>query len=98
MVEEGEMPHEALIREVQEEVGLDVNVDEIIHEDSNFDESKNTTFTRYVYRCEIYNQNENDIKLDIEEHTEYKLITTLGELRGQKVVDYLIDILSKNNH
>ena len=34
-VEDYETPVEALVREIKEEVGLDVNIKQIIHEDSN---------------------------------------------------------------
>ena len=53
MVEEGETPIIAAIRETKEEVNLDVEVKQIIHEDSNFDKGKNTMFTRLVYICTL---------------------------------------------
>ena len=58
-VEDGELPRQAAIRECQEEV-------------SNIDNNK--IFTRLVYSANLL-QNENiNIKLDPEEHVEYKWI------------------------
>ena len=63
-VEDFETPGEALIREVKEEVNLDVEVKQIIHEDSNFDKGKNTMFTRLVYICTLKNTTDYTIQLD----------------------------------
>lgn len=89
MVEEGELPTDALIRESKEEVNLDIIVKNIIQEDSNLDIKKNTIFTRLVYICEVLNNDISKIKLDLDEHDEYKFIESLDELSGEKVVDYL---------
>lgn len=51
-VEDMELPREGAIREAIEEVGLRVNIKNIIHEDSNLDQQKNTIFTRLVYEGE----------------------------------------------
>ena len=53
MVEEGETPSAAAIRETKEEVNLDIVIGPILHEDSNYDESKGTVFTRIVYQAEL---------------------------------------------
>ena len=96
-VEDLETPVEALIREIKEEVNLDVEVKQIIHEDSNFDKGKNTMFTRLVYICTLKNTNDYVIQLDSEEHSEYRLISSLDEMFDEKVVPFLIDILSNKN-
>lgn len=96
-VEDFETPVEALIREVKEEVNLDVDVKQIIHEDSNFDKGKNTMFTRLVYICTLKNTTDYTIQLDPEEHSEYRLISSLDEMSNEKVVPFLIDILSNKN-
>ena len=63
-VEDGELPRQAAIRECQEEVGLVISLENIIHEDSNIDNNK--IFTRLVYSANLL-QNENiNIKLDPE--------------------------------
>ena len=46
-VEDGELPRQAANRECQEEVGLVISLENIIHEDSNIDNNK--IFTRLVY-------------------------------------------------
>ena len=92
-VEDFETPVEALIREAKEEV----NLEQIIHEDSNFDKGKNTMFTRLVYICTLKNTNDYVIQLDPEEHSEYRLISSLDEMFDEKVVPFLIDILSNKN-
>lgn len=88
---------EALIREAKEEVNLDVEVKQIIHEDSNFDKGKNTMFTRLVYICTLKNTTDYTIQLDSEEHSEYRLISSLDEMSNEKVVPFLMDILSNKN-
>lgn len=45
-VEENELPREAALREAMEEVNQKIRINKIIHEDSQFDTSKNTVFTR----------------------------------------------------
>ena len=92
MVEEGELPTDALKRESKEEVNLDIIVKNIIHEDSNLDTEKNIVFTRLVYLCEVLNNDISNIKLQLDEHTEFKLITSLDEMSDEKVVDYLTQI------
>lgn len=94
-VENFETPVEALIREAKEEVNLDVEVKQIIHEDSNFDQGKNIMFTRLVYICTLKNMKDYTIQLDPEEHSEYRLISSLDEMSNEKVVPFLIDILNK---
>lgn len=93
MVEEGELPTDALIRESKEEVNLDVKVTKIIHEDSNFDKEKNIVFTRLVYLCNVINNDVSNIKLQLDEHNQYRLISSLEEMKGEKLVDYVIDVL-----
>lgn len=93
MVEEGELPTDALVRESKEEVNLDVKVTKVIHEDSNFDESKGIVFTRLVYLCDVINNDISNIKLQLDEHDQYKLITSLNDMQGEKLVDYVIDVL-----
>ena len=96
-VEDGELPRQAAIRECQEEVGLVISLENIIHEDSNFDKGKNTMFTRLVYICTLKNTNDYVIQLDPEEHSEYRLISSLDEMSNEKIVPFLIDILSNKN-
>ena len=87
-VEDGELPRQAAIREWQEAVGLVISLENIIHEDSNIDNNK--IFTRLVYSANLL-QNENiNIKLDPEEHVEYKWIKKFSWFRRGKYSTILI--------
>lgn len=90
MVEVGETPSIAAIRETKEEVNLDVKIVTVLHEDSNYDKEKGTVFTRIVYQAELLDgQNEKDIVLQEDEHSEYKLVNDINEV--DKPIDYLYD-------
>ena len=92
MVEEGETPSVAAIRETKEEVNLDIVIGPILHEDSNYDESKGTVFTRIVYQAELKDgQDENNIILQEDEHSEYRLVKDITDV--DKPVDYLFDTI-----
>ena len=91
-VEENELPREAALREAMEEVNQKIRIDKIIHEDSQFDASKDTVFTRLVYEARIIEQR--DILLDPEEHTDFIWLSSLEDLEGELVVPYLIDIFA----
>lgn len=92
MVEEGETPSAAAIRETKEEVNLDIVIGPILHEDSNYDEAKETVFTRIVYQAELRDgQGENNIILQEDEHSEYRLVKDITDL--DKPVDYLFDTI-----
>ena len=91
-VEENELPREAAIREAIEEVNQKLRINKIIHEDSQFDASKDTVFTRLVYAGEILE--ERDFILDPEEHTDFKWISSLKDIESNLVVPYLLEILA----
>ena len=95
LANQGETPREALIREVKEEVNLKIKPVKIIHEDSNLDKEKNMIFIRLVYLTNV-EDGFNNIKLDSSEHTEYKLITNIKELKDEKIVPFLKEILTNN--
>lgn len=97
LVEEGELPTNALIRETKEEVNLDITVGKLIHEDSNLDKSKNCVFTRLVYMCNLTNQDENDILLQEDEHSEYKLINNLSNMENELIAPFLEKIFNDIN-
>ncbi len=96
MVEKDELPKEALVREAKEEVNLDVKVNEIIYEDSNFDKNKDIVFTRLVYLCDVINNDKSNIILQVDEHNDFKLINSLDEMKDEKIVGYVEDILKIN--
>lgn len=85
------MPRNALIRETLEEVGLNIIPTKIIHEDSNYDKEKDMIFIRLVYLCNL-KSSVNDILLQEEEHTNYKVIKSLTELGDDKIVPFLYEV------
>ena len=91
-VEENELPREAALREAIEEVNQKLRINKIIHEDSQFDASKDTVFTRLVYAGEILA--ERDIILDSEEHTDFVWISSLEDMDSELIVPYLFDIFA----
>ena len=91
-VEENELPREAALREAMEEVNQKLRINKIIHEDSQFDASKDTVFTRLVYAGEILE--ERDFILDPEEHTDFIWISSLKDIESNLVVPYLLEILA----
>ena len=91
-VEENELPREAALREAMEEVNQKLRINKIINEDSQFDASKDTVFTRLVYAGEILE--ERDFILDPEEHTDFKWISSLKDIESNLVVPYLLEILA----
>ena len=96
MVEEGEMPKDAAIRETKEEVNLDITIGPILHEDSNYDKEKGTVFTRIVYQAELLEgQDERNIILQKDEHSEYMLVSDISSI--DKIVDYLEDTINHAN-
>ena len=96
MVEEGEMPKDAAIRETKEEVNLDITIGPILHEDSNYDKEKGTVFTRIVYQAELLEgQDESNIILQKNEHSEYMLVSDISSI--DKIVDYLEDTINHAN-
>ncbi|RHN24974.1 NUDIX hydrolase [Streptococcus parasanguinis] len=91
-VEENELPREAALREAMEEVNQKLRINKIIHEDSQFDASKDTVFTRLVYAGEILE--ERYFILDPEEHTDFIWISSLKDIESNLVVPYLLEILA----
>lgn len=96
MVEMGELPRNALIRETKEEVNLDIFPINPIHEDSNLDEKKDMIFIRLVYLSHLKDSIDNII-LDTNEHTDYKFVSNIKELNEELVVPYLKEIFQNIN-
>ena len=91
-VEEDELPREGAVREAMEEVNQKIQLSEILHEDSCYDDTKGIVFTRLVYKAKLLEYNR-EIKLDPEEHTAFRWIRVLSDMKGEKTVSYLKDIL-----
>lgn len=75
-----------------EEVNQKIRIDKIVHEDSQFDASKDTVFTRLVYAGRFLE--ERDMILDPEEHTDFIWLSSLEDVEGELIVPYLIDIFA----
>ena len=95
LVDLGELPKYAVIRETMEEVGLNIIPTKVIHEDSNLDKEKDLIFIRLVYLCEL-NDDIKNIKLQEDEHSEYRLINSLDELKNEKISPFLIDLFNND--
>ena len=95
LVDYGELPRNAVIRETKEEVGLNIVPTKVIHEDSNLDKKKNMIFIRLVYLCDL-NDNISNIVLKEDEHSEYKLISNLDDLSNELISPFLIELFEKD--
>ena len=95
-VEKGELPRDGALRECIEEIGIRLDKDslELIHEDSQLDTSKDTVFTRLVYKAEWFEEKP-IIRLDPEEHTDFKWLTLNQSLKKEKLVSYLREIFER---
>lgn len=94
-VEENELPRDAAVRECYEETGISIEKENliIIHEDSQFDEEKQTVFTRLVYEVKLLEQPKT-IFLDPEEHTDFLWLAP-SDKNKKNLVPYLDEILEK---
>ena len=93
LVEYGELPKDAVVRETKEEVGLNIIPTKVVHEDSNFDKDKDLVFVRLVYLCEMDDEIDN-IKLQVNEHSEYRFIKSLEDLKNEKISPFLIEVFN----
>ncbi len=92
LVDYGELPKDAVVRETKEEVNLDIKPTKVIHEDSNYDKEKDMIFIRLVYLCELKDKIDN-IKLQEEEHSEYRLVNSLDDLAGELISPFLEELI-----
>lgn len=90
-VEDDELPREGAVREAMEEVNQKIQLSEILHEDSCYDDTKGIVFTRLVYKAKLLEYNR-EIKLDPEEHTAFRWIQTLSDMKEETIVPYLNDL------
>lgn len=54
---------------------------------------ENTIFIRLVYLCNL-NDDIKNIKLQVEEHTEYRLINSLKDLKEEKISPFLLELFN----
>ena len=57
------------------------------------DKEKDLVFIRLVYLCNL-NDDIKNIKLQVEEHTEYRLINSLKDLKGEKISPFLLELFN----
>lgn len=91
LVDFGELPKDAVVRETKEEVNLNIIPTKIIHEDSNFDDIKDMIFIRLVYLSEL-NDDIGNIKIDENEHSEYRFISSLKDLKDELISPFLVEL------
>ncbi len=93
-VEKGELPKDAVIREVFEETGLKAKVNKIIYESSNYDASKDKVFTTLVYECTVLS--DLDVKINDEEHSafEWVKIDDIKE-KDYDFVGYVVPVIDR---
>lgn len=93
-VEMLEFPSATAVRETKEETNLEVIVERIIYEKSNFDTNKNQVFTTLIYLCSLSDITKT-IKLDLEEHDTYKWVTKedILEMNDNDLVSYMKELM-----
>ena len=77
--EKGESPRMTVIREVQEEIGLDIDSSDLIHFGSLYCRFPHFDFTYEMFRKKY--QKQPDIKLALDEHLEMKWVTIAEALQ-----------------
>ena len=92
-VEDVELPKDGVIRETKEETNLDIVPNKIIREDSNYDKEKDLIYIRLIYYVEL--DNIDNIKLDLNEHSEYRLINNIEELNGDNTFDFIKELIKE---
>ncbi len=93
-VEKGELPKDAVIREVFEETGLKAKVNKIIYESSNYDKTKDKVFTTLVYECSVLS--DLDVKINEEEHSSFEWLNT-HEIKEKEYdfVRYVVPVIDR---
>jgi 8-oxo-dGTP diphosphatase len=87
-VEDGESLTDALNREIREESGVEINASNVFYLTENVESSTNKHFIKLVF---IVSADKNDeIKLNPEEHDEYKWISP-DEINNYDLVDYVAE-------
>ncbi len=93
-VEKGELPKDAVIREVFEETGLKAKVNKIIYESSNYDESKDKVFITLVYECTVLS--DVNVKINEEEHSAFEWVK-IDEIKEKDYdfVRYIVPVVER---
>ena len=72
---------------------MNIIIKEQIKQKQKVVKDENTIFIRLVYLCNL-NDDIKNIKLQVEEHTEYRLINSLKDLEGEKISPFLIELFN----
>jgi 8-oxo-dGTP diphosphatase len=84
-VESGERVEEALVREVKEEVSLDIKIGHILYVHTNLGGLPDRQTFQMIFSCEWV---AGEIKLDPQEHSEHRWIFE-GELEQFQMIEFL---------
>lgn len=90
-LEPGKDPKAGAIREIREETNLDINDLKLFDYTHNIDQEKNKQFIRLIF---IADYKQGEIKLNPEEHEEFKWID-INNPKEKDLVCYLPDLLTK---
>ena len=85
-LEDGEDPKEGVLREVKEETNLEVKNLRLFHYTSSVDYGKNEQFVRLIFTGECASS---DIRLNPEDHDEYRWVLPDTIPDDMKLVEYL---------
>lgn len=91
-VEVNENPRDAVVREIMEETNCKAVVDYIVVDTYQYDVSKDKEFLTLVYTMKAVDCS--DIKLNEEEHTEYKWVSIHDLVNGKLDLDVLEYVIS----
>lgn len=93
-VEEGETDQEALVREIKEELGIDVEVEELL--DENYNEYKDKNINLKVYKCKYLSGEINDTEHQALKWTKPEEVESLDWADADKpIVETYLDSLPK---
>ena len=84
-IEAGETAEEGLKREIREETGLEVTIENIEHVYTDVEELPEAQYVMLTYKC-VYT--DGDVTLNPEEHDDYKWVT-VDELKTMEVVHFV---------
>ena len=72
---------------------MNIIIKEQIKQKQKVVKDENTIFIILLYLCNL-NDDIKNIKLQVEEHTEYRLINSLKDLEGEKISPFLIELFN----
>lgn len=91
-IEAGESPEQALLREVSEEVGIDVEIGEILYVFNNMSQFPDRQTFQMVFNAKFCG---GEVKLNPREHSEYGW-KTFSEIAGLNCIGFLSGFLESD--